>query len=58
VSVVLIKRILMFRGRDKGSSVAYDYDNKTMTLRTTAIFTQYTVCKIVNERQLTFDAMF
>jgi hypothetical protein len=28
-----------------------------MTLRMTAIFTQYTVCKIINERQLAFDAM-
>jgi hypothetical protein len=33
------------QGRDKGSSVAFDYDTKIMTQRTTAISTQYTVCK-------------
>ena len=30
------------QGRDKGSSVTFDYDNKFIQ-RTTAIFTQYTV---------------
>ena len=38
--------MLKVQGRDKGSSVAFDYDNKTMTQqRMTAISTQYTVRK-------------
>jgi hypothetical protein len=32
------------QGRDKGYSLAFDYDNKNVQ-RMTAIFTQYTVCK-------------
>ena len=32
------------QGRDEGSSLAYDYDNKTIQ-RMTAIYTQYTVSK-------------
>jgi hypothetical protein len=43
------------QGRDKGSSSAYDYDNKTIQ-RMTAKSTQYTVCKN-DEQYLTFDAM-
>jgi hypothetical protein len=33
---------LKVQGRDKGSSVAFDYDNKIIQ-RMTAIFAQYTV---------------
>ncbi len=52
VSVVLIKRIIKVQGRDKGSSVTFDYDNKIIQ-QMTAIYTQYTVSKNI-ERWPTF----
>jgi hypothetical protein len=53
----LFKRIIKVQGRDKGSSVAFDYDNKTMTLTNDSnIYTIYS--NVRNERLLTFIAMF
>ncbi len=50
--------MLKVQGRDKGSSVAFDYDNKNIQ-RMTAISTQYTVSKnaMFQYRLTTFNVL-